>query len=100
MTELGPDIPWHVSGYQPAYRFSAPPTPVRTLERAWELGKKAGLMFVYLGNVTGHRLEHTYCPGCSTLLIARRGLSVSTNRLSDGHCPECGQRVPGVWNGP
>ncbi len=97
VTELGVDVPWHVNGYYPAYRFTASPTPVSTLERAWSIGKKAGLAFVYLGNVLGHRLENTYCPDCGTLLIGRRGLSLSAYRLEDGRCPECGREVPGVW---
>lgn len=96
--ELGPDVPWHVSGYYPAYRFTAPPTPVTTLERAWHIGKKAGLAFVYLGNVSGHRLENTYCPDCGTLLIKRSGLRVTACCLDRGRCPTCGLEVPGVWH--
>jgi pyruvate formate lyase activating enzyme len=95
--ELGPDVPWHVSGYYPAYRFAAPPTPVRTLERAWQIGTDAGLSFVYLGNVPGHRLENTTCPGCGALLIERWGLRVTACHLDRGRCPTCGRAVPGVW---
>jgi len=99
VTELGPDVPWHVSGYYPAYRFTAPPTPVEALERAWCIGREAGLAFVYLGNVGGHRLENTYCPGCGTLLVERWGLRVTASRLDRGRCPHCGREVPGVWVG-
>jgi pyruvate formate lyase activating enzyme len=95
--ELGPDVPWHASGYYPAYRFTAPATPASTLERAWRIGQEAGLDFVYLGNVAGHRLENTVCPDCGALLIGRRGFSVTTFRLDQGRCPQCGQKVPGVW---
>ncbi|HSR33781.1 MAG TPA: AmmeMemoRadiSam system radical SAM enzyme [Anaerolineae bacterium] len=100
VADLGRDIPWHVSGYYPAYRFTAPPTPLHTLERAWRLGKEAGLRFVYLGNVAGHRLESTYCPDCEMLLIRRRGLGVTGYHLDDGHCPSCGRVIPGVWESP
>jgi pyruvate formate lyase activating enzyme len=82
--------------FYPAYRFDAPRTPVRALERAWATGKKAGLRFVYVGNVAGHRLEHTTCPACGKVLIARRGLSVVRCQLDQACCPECGCRVPGV----
>jgi pyruvate formate lyase activating enzyme len=95
--ELGPDVPWHVTAYYPAYRFTAPPTPVRTLERAWQIGRDAGLAFVYLGNVPGHKLENTTCPSCGALLIQRRGLRVTACRLDHGRCPTCGRKVPGVW---
>jgi pyruvate formate lyase activating enzyme len=96
-TELGPEVPWHVTSYSPAYRFTAPPTPVRTLERAWQIGRGAGLKFVYAGNVAGHELENTYCPGCGTLLIHRAGFAVLESRLSGGRCPICHQKIPGVW---
>jgi pyruvate formate lyase activating enzyme len=95
--ELGGDVPWHVSGYLPAYRFTAPPTPRRTLERAWEIGKEAGLSFVYVGNLPGHRLEHTACPKCGELLIKRLGFEVTLNAMRAGCCPACGYRLPGVW---
>ncbi len=97
-TELGPDLPWHVSGYHPAYPFTSPPTPVSTLERACQVGKKAGLDFVYLGNVPGHRLENTYCPECGALLIERRGFQVNACHLDRGCCPRCDREVPGVWD--
>ncbi|MDH4207893.1 MAG: AmmeMemoRadiSam system radical SAM enzyme, partial [Anaerolineae bacterium] len=92
--DLGAETPWHLSAYAPAYRFSAPPTPVTALERGWRLAHEAGLEYVYLGNVPGHRLENTYCPGCGQLLIERQGFSVTQWRLRDHSCPECGKAVP------
>jgi pyruvate formate lyase activating enzyme len=93
--ELGAGTPWHLSAYFPAYKFRAPPTPLRTLERAWEWGREVGLEYVYLGNVFAHQLENTYCPQCGTLLVERRGLSVGRNRLREGYCPDCGREIPG-----
>jgi pyruvate formate lyase activating enzyme len=102
VADLGPDVPWHVSGYFPAYRFTALPTPLRTLERAWRIGHEAGLRCVYLGNVSStargrQRLDSTYCPDCEALLIRRRGLGVTSSDLDDGHCASCGRVIPGVW---
>lgn len=94
---LGSGVPWHVSGYYPAYRFTAVATPVSTLERAWRIGQEAGLQFVYVGNVPGHKWENTYCPTCERLLIARWGLGLTGHYLEQGHCPDCGQTLPGVW---
>jgi len=91
--ELGRETPWHVSGYYPAYRFHAPPTPLSILERAWRIGQEEGLQFVYLGNVVGHRLENTYCPHCGEVLVERRGLTVLQNRLRDPACPACGTAI-------
>jgi len=95
--DLGVDVPWHVTAYYPAYRFKAPPTPHSTLERAWHTGKEAGLRFVYVGNVPGHQYDNTYCPGCGTLLIRRRGFDVAANLVRDGRCPFCGHSIAGVW---
>jgi pyruvate formate lyase activating enzyme len=97
VAEVGADVPWHVSGYYPAYRFTAPRTPLDTLERAWRIGKEAGLRFVYLGNVAGHRLENTYCPDCETLLVRRSGLGVTGYHVNRECCPNCDQKLPGVW---
>lgn len=97
VSELGADVPWHVSAYFPAYRFHALPTPLATLERAWGMGREVGLRFVYLGNVPGHPSDNTTCPDCGMLLIERRGLTVVRNRLRDGCCPACGDGIAGVW---
>ena len=96
--DLGPEVPWHVSGYFPAYRFTAPPTPSQTLERAWQIGKEAGLEFVYTGNVPGDPHENTFCPACGALLIRRLGFDVVEYRLDAGRCRGCGQSLAGAWS--
>ncbi|HOA74100.1 MAG TPA: AmmeMemoRadiSam system radical SAM enzyme [Phycisphaerae bacterium] len=97
---LSADIPWHVTAFHPDYKMTDPPrTPVATLLRAYDIGRSAGLKFVYPGNSPGSvgDREHTYCPNCSELLIRRYGFYVQENRMSDGKCPGCGTRIPGVW---
>ncbi len=96
-SELGVDTPWHVTAFFPSYKFDAPPTSVRTLERAWKIGHDKGLEFVYAGNVPGHPYDNTYCPGCNAVLIERMGFDVTVNHLRAGHCPKCGQQIAGVW---
>ena len=92
---LGPDTPIHFTAYFPAYRFDAPPTPVEKLEEAYELAKRYGVNYPYIGNVPGHRYENTYCPNCGALLIKRFGLSTVRIRLTDdGRCPRCGMEIP------
>ncbi len=95
--DLGPGVPWHVNAYYPAYRFQAPPTPLRSLERAWRIGNEQGLAYVYIGNAPGHEKQHTSCPRCEALLIERTGLAVRKNRVEGGQCPQCGERIAGVW---
>jgi len=93
--ELGEDVPWHVTRYYPCYRFTTPPTPVSTLEKAREVGVEEGLKFVYVGNVPGHKWENTYCPGCGELLIKRRIFEVVKYNLTSGNrCPRCGEEIP------
>ncbi|MCX7844338.1 MAG: AmmeMemoRadiSam system radical SAM enzyme [Candidatus Bipolaricaulota bacterium] len=92
--ELGPSTPWHVTRYFPAYAFRAPPTPVAVLERAQEIGHRAGLKYVYVGNVPGHPGQHTYCPGCRALLLEREGVALVRRHVPGPRCPRCGEFIP------
>lgn len=98
-SELHPDVPVHFSRFMPMYKLrNLPPTPVATLERCVAVARREGLNFVYLGNVPGHPRESTYCPQCGTLLIQRFGFYVRRNLVtSQGTCPRCGRRIPGIW---
>ena len=95
--DLGREVPWHVTGYYPAWQFTAPPTPITTLERAWQIGKQSGLEFVYAGNVPGDPHENTYCPACGELAIRRMGFDVVEHKLHAGKCPGCGRPLAGIW---
>jgi pyruvate formate lyase activating enzyme len=88
--ELGDTIPWHLTRYFPAYKFSEPATPIAFLETAYDTAKQSGLKFVYIGNVSGHEYENTYCPFCGHVLIERAGLAI-INIHFDKHCtcPQC-----------
>ena len=93
---LGPDVPIHFLRFHPDYKMmNLPPTPVETLERHVAVGRKAGLNYVYLGNVPGHRDESTYCPGCGATLVKRYGYEILEYNL-DGRsrCRACGYKTP------
>ena len=98
---VSPDIPWHVTAFHKDYKMTEPEnTSARTLLRAAEIGKAAGLRFVYAGNLPGRTegLENTYCPNCHQLLIERVGFHVLAYRLTaEGSCPDCGAAIPGRW---
>lgn len=95
--ELGPETPWHISRFHPTYRLTdRPVTPVATLRRAREIGLRAGLYYVYTGNVPGEDGENTICPQCGTKLIERWGFTIQNNRIVDAHCPQCSTPVHGV----
>jgi len=96
--ELGDFVPWHVSRFHPDYKLTdAPPTPIETLDKAYEIGKEAGLKYVYSGNVPHEESENTSCPNCGELLIERHGYSVSENNLKEGRCPACTTKIEGNW---
>jgi len=96
VSEAGPDVPWHVSRFYPQYKFlDAMPTPIEALERAGEIGKEAGLHYIYLGNVPGAKSESTFCHSCGRMLIQRVGYRVVENNVDGGKCPECGVEIAG-----
>jgi pyruvate formate lyase activating enzyme len=95
---LGPETPWHISRFHPTYKLTdRPPTPLKSLTTARDIGLAAGLKYVYLGNVPGENGESTACPGCGRMLIERRGFTVGKNRLKEGRCPDCSVEIRGVW---
>ncbi len=101
IASVSPDIPWHVTAFHPDYKMiDPPPTSVRTLLRAAEIGQEAGLNYVYAGNIPGRtgEYEHTHCPQCRTVLIERYSYVIRSYHLTpEGACPKCGTRIPGVW---
>ena len=100
---VSPDIPWHVTAFHKDYRMSDPAnTTAEDLMRAAELGKNAGLRFVYAGNLPGRvgALENTRCSQCGYTLISRYGYFIEEYSLTaNGCCPSCGSAVPGRWAG-
>lgn len=96
-SNLGIDTPWHVSQFYPTYQLNNHPrTPISTLRRAVEIGRKAGLQYVYEGNVPGDGGESSRCPACSQMLIERYGYKILSNKIDSGNCPGCGLKIPGI----
>jgi len=91
VNELGTDVPWHLSKFSPAISWklkTIPATPEETIFQAYETGKRAGLKYVYVGNIIGDERENTYCPACGELAIRRFGYEVE--RLDHhGRCSRC-----------
>jgi pyruvate formate lyase activating enzyme len=97
LRSVDPRIPWHVSQFYPAWKMrDRPVTPIETLDRAQKIGREAGLRYVYVGNVPGSGGENTRCPGCGSVLIERYGLTLLSNRVEKGRCPDCGDTIEGV----
>lgn len=97
---VSPDIPWHVTAFHKDYKMTDPDdTPAESLLRAYEIGRSAGLHFVYPGNLPGEvgDGENTICPACGDALIRRLGYRILENKIENGACPKCKAAVPGVW---
>jgi pyruvate formate lyase activating enzyme len=99
---VSPDIPWHVTAFHQDYRMQDPAnTTPQMLQRAAQIGRDAGLRYIYAGNLPGRvgDLENTNCHSCGERLIARYGYLIQEYRLTeDGGCPRCATRIPGRWS--
>ncbi|RTZ98883.1 MAG: AmmeMemoRadiSam system radical SAM enzyme [Deltaproteobacteria bacterium] len=95
--DLGVETPWHISRFHPTYRLTdRPATPVDSLITARETGKKAGLQYVYTGNVPGQGGEQTVCHQCGRVIIDRWGFSIRSYAVENGCCRYCGTPVAGI----
>jgi pyruvate formate lyase activating enzyme len=95
---LGAETPWHISRFHPQYKMTGrPPTPAATIERAAEIGRQAGLKYVYVGNIPGSVEESTSCFHCGHLLIERHGFSIRNVTLRGSACPRCGTVLEGIF---
>jgi pyruvate formate lyase activating enzyme len=95
------DIPWHVTAFHGDYKMTDPrDTTAEDLLRAVEIGRAAGLRYIYAGNLPGRvgEWEDTRCPNCAETLIERYGYLIKKYRLTeDGRCPKCATAIPGRW---
>src|SRR5207248_2326325 len=101
IASVSPDIPWHVTAFHQDYKMmDRRGTVSNDLLRAAETGKKAGLRYIYAGNLPGKtgNWENTNCPHCHEVLIERVGFQVRQNKLTaGGKCPKCQAEIPGFW---
>lgn len=95
--ELGPETPWHVSRFHPTYKMTdRGPTDIGTILKARNIGIKAGLKYVYSGNIPGHGGEDTICPRCGQVVIGRLGYRLTGNHIKQGACSQCGEIIDGI----
>lgn len=98
---LSVDIPWHVTAFHKDYKMTEPDnTDSKTLLRAAEIGREAGLRYVYAGNIPGNvgEYEDTHCPACNYPLVKRSGYTIRKYEIShDGRCSKCGEKISGLW---
>ncbi len=98
IARLDREIPWHISRFYPHYKLTdVGPTPLESLEKAYEIAKEEGLSYVYIGNIYTSYGENTYCPECGELLIEREGFYLVKKSLRDNHCPRCQREIKGIF---
>ncbi len=96
IASVGKEIPWHISRFHPDYKYEdSIATPIETLRKAYEIGKKHGLHYIYLGNV--HEGLDTNCKSCRELIISRNYMGVNKNLIKNGNCPKCNAMVDGIF---
>jgi pyruvate formate lyase activating enzyme len=95
--EVGSDVPLHFSRFFPCYKIkNLPPTPEDTLIRLKKIADKS-LDYVYVGNIHIENTENTICPKCRTDNVMRSAFTVLSNKITNGRCVKCGNKIPGVW---
>jgi pyruvate formate lyase activating enzyme len=102
IASVSPDIPWHVTAFHQDYHMTENAnTTAEQLIRACEIGRAAGLRYVYAGNLPGRvgPWENTYCPECDELLVERHGYLIRSVTITpSGTCPSCARVIPGIWS--
>lgn len=95
--ELGTDVPLHFSAFHPDYKMvDIAATPPATLIRARDIALRAGLNYVYTGNVHHRAGDTTVCPACNAELIERDWYQINSYQLrEDGCCSSCGNAIAG-----
>ena len=92
------EMPWHISRFHPDYKFiDHAATSGDTLKMAQELGKAAGIKYIYVGNVYGWGND-TCCPVCEKMLVKREGFEVLENNIKQGKCAFCQAKIAGVFS--
>ena len=105
LAELGDEVPVHFTAFHPDFRLrDRERTPHETLREAHDIARRAGLRYVYVGNLNDPARQSTYCPWCGAVVIEREGYTLGRYRLRGNRCAECDGVVagrfadgPGTW---
>ena len=102
LASVDPLMPWHMTAFHPDYKMTDGyrSTTVEDLMRIVDIGKQAGLKYLYPGNLPGQvgDWENTRCHHCDATVITRYGFLVMNSRVGlDGLCPDCRKPLPGIW---
>ena len=92
LSSIDPRTVLHLSRYFPHYKYKKEPTPLETMDRAFQVAREK-LAFVYLGNLISDRGRDTFCPSCGTKVIERTFYNSKVTGIEDGKCQRCGEAL-------
>ncbi len=96
--DFGTETPWHISRFHPCYNMTnIAATSLPALEHVYKAGIAAGLLYVYIGNVSGQPYENTYCSFCNEILVKRYAYNIESFLQDNDKCPKCGTSVYGIY---
>ena len=99
LESVGPDVPVHFTAFHPDFRLNdRERTPPATLFAAYEIAKRAGLHYIYAGNIHAPEHQSTYCPGCGKVLIERTGYTINEYNLRGNRCNTCDTTIAGHFD--
>ncbi|MBT4541280.1 AmmeMemoRadiSam system radical SAM enzyme [Candidatus Woesearchaeota archaeon] len=98
IASIDKSIPWHISRFFPMYKMqNKNPTSEEKLKQAYEIGKKAGLKYVYVGNIILEGKENTYCPICDNIAIERSKYELGKVNIKESRCIKCKRKISGIF---
>ncbi len=98
LAALDSAMPWHLLRFTPDFRMRRSlPTVPSALRAGTDIGREAGLTFVYVERALGQTGRCTRCPGCANTLVERGIWETLENKIASGRCPRCSHEIPGRW---
>ncbi len=105
LDKLGDEVPIHFTAFHPDFRLKdRGRTPHETLLVAYDIARRTGLKYVYVGNVKDMAHQSTFCPHCGRVLIERDWYELGKYHLQENRCQHCGgiiagrfEQAPGDW---
>ncbi len=99
---VGDQVPVHFNAFHPDFRMTdRGATDPQTLVMAYDIARREGLRYVYVGNVRDVERQSTFCHQCGHLLIERNGYRLGSYTIQSdtadgsGRCPACQASIPG-----
>lgn len=93
---IDPEIPLHVSAYHPSFKMTNTASGIEDIHRAVSIAREK-LVYVYGGNILGDDLQQTVCKNCGATVISRTYAGIKSRVSANGLCPQCQNRVFGVY---